>query len=403
MTPDPAPHDFVRPQADDLTRRLSEPRRFIQVVTGPRQVGKTTMVLQATERSGLPTHYATADRPTVRTVRWIEQQWEAARLLVDQADRDGAVLVLDEIQKVPEWSEIVKYLWDEDTRLARPLKAVILGSAPLLVRRGLGESLAGRFESIPAPHWSFDEMRAAFGWEVEQYIFYGAYPGAASLVHQPDRWARYIRDSLIEPVLSRDILLLSRVDKPALLRQVFELGCAYSGQILSYTKMLGQLQDAGNTTTIAHYLDLLGGAGLVTGLQKYSGGVVRRRSSSPKLQVLNTALIAALSGSGFDEARHRPDSWGRMVESAVGAHLANAASTGLCELYYWRDRNREVDFVVRSGDRLVAIEVKSGRAPRAQPGIDAFSDAHQPSRTLLVGGGGIDIGWFLSTPVTAWL
>lgn len=403
MTPDPVPDGFVRAQAADLGRRLSEPRRFIQVVTGPRQVGKTTMVLQATERSGLPTHYATADLPTVRTVRWIEQQWEAARLLADQADRDGAVLVLDEIQTVPDWSEMVKYLWDEDTRLARPLKAVILGSAPLLVRRGLGESLAGRFESIPAPHWSFGEMRAAFGWEVEQYILYGAYPGAASLVQQPDRWARYIRDSLIEPVLSRDILLLSRVDKPALLRQVFELGCAYSGQILSYTKMLGQLQDAGNTTTIAHYFDLLGGAGLVTGLQKYSGRVVRRRSSSPKLQVLNTALIAALSGSGFDEARRRTDSWGRMVESAVGAHLANAAAAGLCELYYWRDRNREVDFVVRSGDRLVAIEVKSGRAPPAQPGIDAFSDAHRPSRTLLVGGGGIDIGWFLSTPVTEWL
>ncbi|MDE0375647.1 MAG: ATP-binding protein [bacterium] len=394
---------FVRPQADELTRRLSEPRRFIQVVTGPRQVGKTTMVLQATERSGLPTHYATADLPTAHPERWIEQQWEAARLLVDRADRDGAVLVLDEIQKVPGWSEVVKYLWDEDTRLARPLKVVILGSAPLLVRRGLGESLAGRFESIRAPHWSFDEMRTAFGWDVEQYIFYGAYPGAASLVQQPDRWARYIRDSLIEPVLSRDILLLSRVDKPALLRQVFNLGCAYSGQILSYTKMLGQLQDAGNTTTIAHYLDLLGGAGLVIGLRKYSGGVVRRRSSSPKLQVLNTALIAALSGSGFDEARQRPDFWGRVVESAIGAHLANAASAGLCEVYYWRDRNREVDFVVRSGDRLVAIEVKSGRAPRAQPGIDAFSDAHRPSRTLLVGGGGIDIGWFLSTPITEWL
>ena len=246
----------------------------------------------------------------MRTVRWIEQQWEAARLLVAQADRNGAVLVLDEIQKVPDWSEMVKYLWDEDTRLDRPLKVVTLGSAPLLVRRGLGESLSGRFESIPLPHWSFGEMRAAFGWEVEEYVFYGAYPGAASLAGQPDRWVRYMRDSLIEPVLSRDILLLSRVDKPALLRQVFELGCAYSGQILSYNKMLGQLQDAGNTTTIARYLDLLGGAGLVTGLQKYAGAAVRRRASSPKLQVLNTALMTALSGSSLEEARRHPDIWG---------------------------------------------------------------------------------------------
>lgn len=398
-----ASEPFVRPQAEDLIHRLSEPRRFIQVIAGPRQVGKTTLVLQATARSGLPTHYANADLPTLHTVHWIEQQWEAARLLVEQADRDGAVLVLDEIQKVTHWSDAVKHLWDEDTRAGRPLKVIVLGSAPLLVQRGLGESLAGRFESIPMPHWSFGEMRAAFGWGVEQYVFYGAYPGAVPLVEQPDRWVRYIRDSLIEPVLSRDILLLSRVDKPALLRRVFELSCSYSGQILSYTKMLGQLQDAGNTTTIAHYLDLLSGAGLVTGLQKYSGGVVRRRASSPKLQVLNTALMTVQRRIGLDEARLVPDYWGRLVESAVGAHLANAAAEGLCELYYWRDRNREVDFVVGSGERLVAIEVKSGRAPTTHHGMAAFANAHGPVRTLLVGGGGIDIGWFLSTPVVDWL
>ena len=246
-------------------------------------------------------------------------------------------------------------------------------------------------------------MRAAFGWGLEQYVFYGAYPGAVPLVEQPDRWVRYIRDSLIEPVLSRDILLLSRVDKPALLRRVFELSCSYSGQILSYTKMLGQLQDAGNTTTIAHYLDLLSGAGLVTGLQKYSGGVVRRRASSPKLQVLNTALMTVQRRIGLDEARLVPDYWGRLVESAVGAHLANAAAEDHCELYYWRDRNREVDFVVRSGERLVAIEVKSGRAPTTHQGMAAFASAYGPVRTLLVGGGGIDIGRFLSTPVADWL
>ena len=301
------------------------------------------------------------------------------------------------------WSDAVKYLWDEDTRLNRPLKVILLGSAPLLVRRGLGESLAGRFESIPVPHWSFGEMRAAFGWDVEQYIFYGGYPGAVPLVGAPQRWRRYIRDSLIEPVISRDILLLSRVDKPALLRRVLDLSCAYSGQILSYTKMLGRLQDAGNTTTIAHYLDLLRGAGLVTGLQKYSGGAVRRRASSPKLQVLNTALMTVQRSLGLREVRNHPEYWGRLVESAVGAHLANAAAAGHCDLYYWRDRNREVDFVVRSGDRLIAIEVKSGRAPTALRGMEAFSAAHRPHRTLLVGGGGLDLGWFLSTPISEWL
>ena len=403
MTWDPVSETFVRPQADDLVGRLSRPRRFIQVVTGPRQVGKTTMVLQVIGRVDLPAHYADADHPALRSVHWLEQQWEAARLLALQDHQEGSLLVIDEVQKIPHWSEMVKHLWDEDTRLGRPIKVILLGSAPLLVQRGLGESLAGRFQSTHLPHWSFGEIRDAFGWSVDEYLYYGAYPGAVPLVEHRNEWARYIRDSLIEPVLARDVLLLSRIDKPALLRQVFDLSCAYSGQILSYNKMLGRLQDAGNTTTIAHYLNLLGGAGLVTGLQKYSGKVVRSRASSPKLQVLNTALMTARSGAGFDQARRTPEFWGRLVESAVGAHLANAAAAGRCEVYYWRDRNREVDFVVRSGDRVVAIEVKSGRAPRTRKGMTAFAAAHGPVRTLLVGGGGIDIGWFLSTPVAEWL
>ena len=241
-------------------RRLREPRRFIQVLAGSRQVGKTTLAGQAAERSGLPTRHVSADEPTLRDTHWIQQQWEAARRLADDAGAEGALLVLDEVLKVTGWSEAVKHLWDADTRNGRLLKVVLLGSAPLLVERGLGESLAGRFEMLRLPHWRLAEMCEAFGWSLEQYLFYGGYPGAAPLIRQPGRWMRYVRDSLIEPILSRDVLLLSRVDKPALLRRLLELGCAYSGQILSYTKMLGQLQDAGNTTTLAHYLDLLSGA-----------------------------------------------------------------------------------------------------------------------------------------------
>lgn len=390
---------YTRPQAEELVRRLEEPRRFLQVITGARQVGKTTLVTQVAERSELPSRYASADEPTLRGPEWLEQQWEAARLLADEAGSSGALLVLDEAQKVPNWSETVKHLWDADTRAERNLKVVLLGSAPLLMERGLTESLAGRFELLHLPHWSYTEMREAFGWTLEQYLYFGAYPGAAPLVGEPEHWARYIRDSLIETTIARDVLLLSRVDKPALLRQLFELGCAYSGQILSYNKMLGQLQDAGNTTTLAHYLDLLASAGMLVGLQKYSGGAVRRRASSPKLQVLNTALISAQFGLSPDEARKDRSFWGRLVESAVGAHLANAAVAGLCELYYWRERNREVDFVVRAGKQLLAIEVKSGRSRDAQPGMAAFAQAFGPARKLLVGGDGIPIDRFLEMPV----
>ena len=385
----------------ELVRRLAEPRRFIQVVAGARQVGKTTLVGQAARQSGLPACFASADEPTLRDAQWVEQQWEAARSLVN--DADGALLVLDEVQKVTGWSETVKRLWDADTRAGRPLKVILLGSAPLLVERGLGESLTGRFEVLRLPHWGFAEMRAAFGWSLDQYLFYGAYPGAAPLIRQPARWARYVRDSLIEPVLSRDVLLLSRVDKPALLRRMLELGCAYSGQILSYTKMLGQLQDAGNTTTLAHYLDLLAGAGLITGLQKYAGGRARQRASSPKFQVFNTALITAQAGMTLAEAQADRAFWGRLVESAVGAHVANAAATGDCSAYYWRERNREVDFIVRSGKKLVALEVKSGRAADALAGMSAFSEAFRPTRKLLVGGDGINVDTFLLQPVEDWL
>lgn len=394
---------FVRPQADALARRLAEPRRFIQVVTGARQVGKTTLVQQVTASSELPVRFASADEPTLRGAGWIEQQWEAARLAARDGGEQGGVLVLDEIQKIPGWSETVKRLWDEDSRARLPLKVVLLGSAPLLVREGLSESLAGRFEVIHLPHWPFAEMRAAFGWSLEQFLFYGGYPGAAPLISEPERWARYIRDALIETTISRDVLLLARVDKPALLRRLFELGCRYSGQVLSYNKMVGQLQDAGNTTTLAHYLDLLAAAGMLTGLQKYAGQVVRQRGSSPKLQVLNTALITAQSGLTPAQARSDHEFWGRLVESAVGAHLANAAAAGICELFYWRERNREVDFVVRAGRELVAIEVKTARVREAQPGLAEFSAAFAPTRKLLVGGDGIGVEEFLERPVEHWL
>jgi predicted AAA+ superfamily ATPase len=273
----------------------------------------------------------------------------------------------------------------------------------LLIERGLTESLAGRFEVIVVPHWSFGEMKEAFGWDLDHYIFYGAYPGAAELTGDPIRWKRYILDSLIETTISRDIFLLTRVDKPALLRRLFQLGCSHSGQILSYQKMIGQLTDAGNTVTLAHYLQLLQGAGMLAGLEKFSHGEIRKRGSSPKLQVLNTALMSAQDHRSFDEARDDGTYWGQLVESCVGAHLLNSSFGTNISVTYWRERNHEVDFVLQQGKKLVAIEVKSGRRREALPGMAAFVQQFKPKRTLLVGGQGIEIEDFLSKPLSTWI
>ena len=391
---------YNRPIYKTLLSRLKEPRKFLQVLAGPRQVGKTTLIRQVIEALNIPSHYASADEPTLKSAVWIEQQWEIGRLQARRSEKKGeALLVLDEVQKVSGWSEIVKRLWDEDTANKIRLKIVLLGSSPLLIHRGLTESLAGRFEIIPISHWSFSEMKEAFGWNVEQFIYFGGYPGAAGLIDNQERWSRYIIDSLIETTISRDILLMTRVDKPALLRRLFLLGCDYSGQILSYQKMLGQLQDAGNTTTLAHYLELLAGAGMLTGLQKFAGKQIKQRGTSPKLQVLNTALMTAQSHTSFEAAMTNREYWGRLAETAIGAHLVNGTIGTKAEVFYWRERGKEVDFVLRLGKTIVAIEVKSGRSKDTLAGMETFSSLFKPQKKLLVGGSGISIEEFLSNAV----
>jgi uncharacterized protein len=398
-----------------FVERLREPRRFVQVVAGPRQVGKTTMVRQALERlaqagrSGAPAlmaHAASADNPGLAPQAWVAAQWEVGRAL---AARHGtALLVLDEIQKIPRWTDEVKRLWDEDTRDGRDLRVVVLGSAPLLIERGLTESLAGRFEVTRLAHWSYAEMRAAFGFTLDQFVFFGGYPGAAPLVGDERRWADYVRDALVETTISKDVLLMAPVHKPALLRQLFELGVRYSGQELSFTKMLGVLQDAGNTVTLSHYLDLLGGAGMLCGLQKVAGQAARQRASSPKLQVFNTALLGAVAvheGYGFAAVRAAPALWGRMVESAVGAQLLATLPFGAHAngtLGYWRDGAHEVDFVVQRGrGERWAIEVKSGRSAEPVPGLDAFAAAFPGVRPAVVGTGGIALERWFEAPFGA--
>lgn len=370
-------------------------------MTGPRQVGKTTLAHQIIDVLTIPCHFASADEPTLQDRTWIEQQWALGRL---RAKREGeALLILDEIQKIDQWTATTKQLWDEDAASQVNLKVMLLGSSSLLLQRGLTESLAGRFELIRVPHWSFNEMQTAFGYAPDQYIYFGGYPGAAPLIAESERWSRYIIDALIETTLSRDILLMTRVDKPALLRRLFQLGCDYSGQVLSYQKMLGQLQDAGNTTTLAHYLDLLTSAGMLTGIQKFAGEKVRQRASSPKLQVLNTALMSAQSHLSFDEAQTDREFWGRLVESAVGAHLINTSWGTQIQVSYWREKNAEVDFVLKHGDRITAFEVKSGRSPDHLPGMAAFARAFKPQQTFLIGGQGISIEEFLKTPAADWV
>ena len=293
----------------------------------PRQVGKTTLVLQLVDNIHTAFHFASADAVAAINSTWLEQQWETARTKMDSTTVPELLLVIDEIQKIDNWSETVKLLWDGDTRMKRNLKVILLGSSRLLWQQGSTESLAGRVETTYMGHWSFTEMQQAFSWNEGQYVWFGGYPASGTLIEEEECWKAYVQHALIETSISKDILMLTRVDKPALMKRLFKLGCLYSGQILSYTKVLGQLQDAGNTTTLSHYLTLLDTAGLLGGLEKYAADVIRKRSSSPKFQVHNTALISAQRPESFLDISKDPVKWGRMVESAIGAHLMNYSLT----------------------------------------------------------------------------
>lgn len=388
---------YKRPHFTIIEKRLQEPRRFIQVITGPRQVGKTTLIQQVLKDTEIPHHFASADETYADDPVWLEQQWEVARLRKQQRESDAFLLVIDEIQKIRNWSHAVKNQWDQDSRNDINLKVVLLGSSRLLLEEGLTESLAGRFERIFMTHWSFPEMQAAFDITAEEYLWFGGYPGAITLREDEQRWKNYIRNALIETTISKDILQLTRIYKPALLKRLFEFSCQYSGQIFSFNKMLGQLADAGNTTTLSHYLDLLDSAGLARGLENYSGSLVRTRSSSPKLQVLNTAFLSAYQSETLQSIRLKPDQWGRQVESAIGAHLANAATVSEMNLYYWRHRNEEVDFVLEKGHQIIGIEVKSG-ASGYHSGTTVFKGKYHPHKVLLVGSGGLPWEEFLRIP-----
>ncbi|MEG1119261.1 MAG: ATP-binding protein [Bacteroidales bacterium] len=385
---------FERPYLMSVKSRIEEPRKFIQVILGPRQVGKTTMVNQLLSQLSIPNIYESADAISATNSAWLMQVWETVRLRMKASGAREYLLVIDEIQKIDNWSEVVKQQWDKDTREGVNIKVILLGSSRLLIQKGLTESLAGRFETFYLGHWSFAEMESAFDWTIEQYIYFGGYPGSASLISDEERWKSYVKDSLIETSISKDILMMTRVDKPALLKRLFEIGCLYSGQILSYTKITGQLQDAGNTTTLANYLRLLSDCGMLGGLEKYAGSIIRKRSSSPKFQVYNNALLSSQDEESYSSAVVNPKLWGRLVESSVGAHLLNHSISEKYNLYYWREGNNEVDFILEKGGKVIGLEVKSG-ASADNAGMGVFREKFHPDKMLLVGTSGIPYEEFL--------
>ena len=397
--------EYIRKQFGTLKERILEPRKFIQVVAGPRQVGKSTLVGQVLEQVSITHVIEVADGVDLKDSDWIHRIWEAARATMMIRAVEEYLLVIDEVQKIDNWSEMVKREWDTDTRNRVNLKVVLLGSSRLLLKKGLTESLAGRYELIRMPHWSLQEMRDAFGVTLDEYIYFGGYPGPAHMIKDERRWRKYIKDSLVAPAIERDVIMTSNIYKPALMKQLFELGCSYSAEILSLTKLMGQLQDAGNVTTLAGYLKILDECALLTALQKYAKDEARKRGSIPKYQVYNNALLTAYKGRGFVTDRTDTKAWGRWVESAVGAHLLSMADELNYDVYYWRNPSRnkdendkEVDFIIDNGGEVTAIEVKSGRRGM-NAGLPDFVEAFKPKRSFIVGTGGVSLEDFLGCEI----
>lgn len=389
---------YKRSEYQVIKGRLEEQRRFIQVVMGARQIGKSTVVKQVLKDLNAPYQFYSADNVPATNSAWISNCWAAVRSLKDSKEQDSIILVIDEIQKIANWSEVVKKEWDDDTFYDRNIKVLLLGSSRVLLEKGLSESLAGRFEEIRMSHWSYMEMKECFGFSLDQYLFYGGYPGAASLIDDDDRFQQYIQSSIIEATINKDILMDTPISKPALLRQTFELGAAYSGEVLSLNKMLGSLQDAGNTATLAGYINLLDESGLLGGLQKFSIDTARRKASIPKLQVYNNALKMVFSPFTFEQAILDRKAWGHIFESGIGAYLISQAFTHRFEVFYWRERNDEVDFILRKKGAVVAIEVKSNAEKRTE-GLDKFRQLFNPQSSFIVGDGGIRAEDFLSMDI----
>ena len=380
---------------------MQEPRKFIQVIAGPRQVGKTTMAISLKNTMDGFIEYHSADDVSAYGTAWIDQIWESLRIRMKLEGIPGAILIIDEIQKIPDWSAAIKKHWDTDTREGLDIKLVLLGSSRLLLMDGLSESLLGRYELIYTGHWALAEMEKAFGFSPEQYQWFGGYPGAAGFINDELRFKEYIRNSIVEPTMIRDVLMTAKIDKPSLLSQLFDVGAEYSTQIISFNRMLGQLQDAGNTTTLAKYLKLLEQSGLLSGLNKYSRRAIETKGTIPKFQVHNSALFSALKRKTLDEAYSNLAEWGRVVENSVGTHLIEQVkSNSNASLYYWRENSSEIDYVVVLGGQVIGVEVKSGDASIAEKSAERFKERYPDSKIILVGRHGLPYEVFMKAALT---
>ncbi len=389
-------YSYELPIVNEILQGIrNKKKNLLHIIIGPRQTGKTTAAQQVANKWNGPVYYASADSPLPPGPEWIRSHWARALSKKIEKQEKNAIplLILDEAQKIRGWSEVVKQLWDAEER---EIRVIILGSSSLLIQKGLSESLSGRFFLYRCTHWGFPEMEKAFSWDLDKWLFFGGYPGASSFIDDKDAWSRYLTDSLIETVLAKDVLQLQTVAKPALLRHLFLLAAAHPAQILSYNKMLGQLQDAGNTTTIAHYLKLLETAFLISGLELFKRGRLTKRGSSPKLIIWNNGLTNALINDTFVRSRKDHSWWGRLVENAVGAHLLKNLAGFSYTTYYWRHKGAEVDFVVTTPTKIWAIEVKSGK-PENLRGLAAFLKSYPDAGSMIIGSSGIGFEEFFRT------
>ena len=363
---------LLEKRLQDLSH-LDPSANLIQVLLGPRQVGKTTAVQQIAKTWQGPVVFASADTPFAPDQEWVRSQWQKARSYKDK----DTLLILDEIQKVNHWSSMVKVLIDEERQRRSGMRIVLLGSASWTIEAGLGDTLAGRFEITRAFHWTCLECVQAFNWDLDTYLKFGGYPVPAQFIDDPARWRQFILDSIIEPMLSKDILPLRQVAKPALFRQSFALAMSYPAQEVAIHKLLGQLQDRGNSTTIKSYLEMMAAGYAIRLLEKFSTRPLSRKSSSPKLLPLCSALVHAFVRPDLlDEDKN----WfGRVFENAVGGHLCQ----GFSDITYWRDGNDEVDFVVTIDQHVIGIEVKSGRK-KSTTGLAKFKTQFPQAKTILM-------------------